>query len=122
MNFKKQVKVEFDLVKAVEVCIKPANLKEYMDAFLRVHNFCRDDKEVVAVKNQYGTNNIFIYFVYDTVADFTETDEKSWREFVARCEEWSAQFAPVQWVEEHDDFYYSFEDDLLITNAYAYNW
>ena len=123
MSYKEQVKVTFDHVKVVKVCIVPDNLEEYKDAFLKVHNFCREDEEVVLVKNQYGTNNIFIYFVFDVpVAKFTEANESDWRKFVERCEEWSSQFAPVKSVRELDDCYYSFDDDLLIIDGSVFNY
>ena len=83
----KKIKVELEEVKVVNILIDLSDdIKNYMSKFLALKNHERETKEILEVRNFYGSNHVSVTFLID------EHDEA---EEVERCKDWVEQFGKL---------------------------
>lgn len=58
----KEVKVNADVTEGYAVTVEvEGNIKEYAESFLHIFNNVREAKELLKVKNYYGSNDVTVY-------------------------------------------------------------
>lgn len=79
----KKIRIDFEEVKTVRILIDLGNdLENYMSMFLALKNHERETKEILEVRNFYGSNHVSIVFLIE------EDESKE----VERCKDYASQF------------------------------
>ena len=84
----KKIRVELEEVKVVEVLIDLGDdIQNYMSKFLALKNHERETREILEVRNFYGSNHVSVVILID--------EENDQAENVERCKDWVEQFGTV---------------------------
>jgi hypothetical protein len=87
----KKIRVELDEVKVVNIMIDLGDdIENYMSKFLALKNHERETKEILEVRNFYGSNHVSVTLLIDEESDQAEE--------VERCKDFVGQFG--KWVGE----------------------
>lgn len=80
----KKVNIELEEVKVVKVLIEFTNPDDYKSKWLALKNHERETREILAVRNFYGSNDVEVVFLIDDGMD--ESEE------VKECRDWIEYF------------------------------
>ncbi len=84
----KKIRVELDEVKVVSITIDLSDdIENYMSKFLALKNHERETKEILEVRNFYGSNHVSVAILID--------EENDQAEVVERCKDWVGQFGVI---------------------------
>ena len=94
----KKIRVELDEVKVVSITIDLGeDIQNYMSKFLSLKNHERETREILEVRNFYGSNHVSVTLLID--------EENNQTEEVERCKDWVGQFGTFVGEPEVDTAY-----------------
>ena len=81
----KRIRIELEEVKVVNILLDLGDdLQNYMSKFLSLKNHERETREILEVRNFYGSNHVSVTMLIDELKDETK--------WVERCKDWAGQF------------------------------